>query len=395
MDARDVTPTQDAPVPLITSDWLPAHVAGIAAQARPEIAVVRAEDVHRLHADLDVWDVWPVQLADGHIARFDGASVWMGLSAPVMGDPALRHQKARIRLMLERDGAFADCGDAMPYGFSPGACEWSGSAIYRPETGRVDLHFTATSRRGEAFRHEQRLFATSADLTVRDDAVQIGTWTQPVETIAQASTWRRPADGSGETPGFIDAFRDPAVFRDPRDGAEYLLYAATLAEGDGLFNGAVGVAAADGRGGWRDLGPLLRAKGVNHELERPHIVHADGRYYLFWCTQKKMFAPGGPSGPTGLYGMVADSVLGPYRPLNGTGLVAANPAAEPDQTYAWWVSGDLLVAGFIDIWGVNGLPETQVSANPRDHFGGAIAPLFRLVLDGDSAGLANATFSQQ
>ena len=84
-----------------------------------------------------------------------------------MGDPALRHQRARIRLILEKDGAWHDCGPAMPDGFSPGACEWSGSAVFHPETARVDLHFTATSRRGEAFKPEQRLFTATARLAAR------------------------------------------------------------------------------------------------------------------------------------------------------------------------------------------------------------------------------------
>jgi levansucrase len=45
---------------------------------------------------------------------------------------------------------------------------------------------------------------------------------------------------------------------------------------------------------------------------------------------------------------VADDVLGPWRPLNGTGLVAANPEEAPFQTYSWWVDASLDVWGFID-----------------------------------------------
>ena len=87
----------------------------------------------------------------------------------------------------------------------------------------------------------------------------------------------------------------------------------------------------------------------------------------------------------GLYGMVCDTLFGTYQPLNGTGLVAANPADEPSQTYSWWVTHDLQVAGFIDHWGLNGRnlddhPDLVIS-----QFGGVPAPLFRLALDADKA----------
>ncbi len=59
-------------------------------------------------------------------------------------------------------------------------------------------------------------------------------------------------------------------------------------------------------------------------------------------------------GPTGLYGMVAPSLHGPYEPLNGTGLVIANPAAEPRQGYCWQVLDTLEVISFVDHWGLHG-----------------------------------------
>ncbi len=124
---------------------------------------------------------------------------------------------------------------------------------------------------------------------------------------------------------------------------------------------------------------------MNNELERPILRYVDGRYYVFWSTQKKTFAPDGPSGPNGLYGMVSDTLFGPYRPLNGTGLVAPNPAAEPLQTYSWWITDALDVIGFVDLWGLNG---RSVDADPSlvaQHFGGVPAPCFRIALSGDRA----------
>ncbi len=133
------------------------------------------------------------------------------------------------------------------------------------------------------------------------------------------------------------------------------------------------------------LDPVLRVDGLNNELERPHIVARDGRYYLFFSTQRRVFAPDGPNGPNGLYAMVAEQVLGPYRPVNGSGLVAANPAEAPYQSYSWWVTGELDVAGFIEMPGLMDDPANESAETRRAHFGGVPAPRFRIALDGDRA----------
>jgi levansucrase len=133
------------------------------------------------------------------------------------------------------------------------------------------------------------------------------------------------------------------------------------------------------------LDPLLVCDGLNNELERPHIVARDGHYYLFFSTQRRVFAPGGPDGPNGLYGMVAEHVLGPYRPLNGSGLVAANPPQAPFQTYSWWVTGELEVAGFVEMPGLMSDPANESAETRRAQFGGVPAPRFRIALDGDHA----------
>ena len=106
-----------------------------------------------------------------------------------------------------------------------------------------------------------------------------------------------------------------------------------------------------------------------------------GLYYLFWSTQRHVFNPDGPTGPTGLYGMVSDRIDGGWRPLNGTGLVFANPDAAPKQAYSWLVLPDLQVISFIDAWGSDGS-----DANAR-RFGATFAPMLRLQVQGDAAGL--------
>ena len=128
---------------------------------------------------------------------------------------------------------------------------------------------------------------------------------------------------------------------------------------------------------------------VNQELERPHVVVADGRYYLFVCSHVHTFAPG-VTGPDALYGFVADAFEGPYRPLNGSGLVATNPPDAPFQAYSWMAFAhdeEVLVQSFLNYYDFAGdsldaiaeLPE----ADQRDRFGGTLAPTLRLAVDGD------------
>ena len=261
---------------LQVTDWTADQLAGLDRARMPQIPVIGPADVRRVSADLDVWDAWPLQRIDGRTARFEGRAVWMALSAPVMGDPALRHSHARIHLLTETATGWRDHGPAMPDGFSPGLAEWSGAAVYAPETGKVELHFTASGRRGEAFRTEQRLFRATADLVWVAGAPRLTGWTAPVEQLSPQAPWRRPALGAEAVGSFIPAFRDPAPFRDPATGEDYLVYAASLADAEPLYHGAIGVARRQADGGYQDLGPLIRAPGLNHELERPHILHRDG-----------------------------------------------------------------------------------------------------------------------
>ncbi len=223
------------------------------------------------------------------------------------------------------------------------------------------------------------MFATSAAVS----GLAVGPWSHPAEVVAPAPPYMRDMRGGGAL-GTIKAFRDPYFFRDPADAAEYLLFTASLAGSTSPWNGAVGVARRDGAA-WRLAPPLIAADGVNNELERPHVLVHGGRYYCFWSTQAKVFAAG-LIAPTGLYGMVADAFAGPWHPLNGSGLVAANPPAAPHQAYSWLVVDDLRVLSFVDLLA---LPEPPAdAATARRHFGGTPAPEFRLRLDGDRAALA-------
>ncbi|WP_214104710.1 glycoside hydrolase family 68 protein [Acrocarpospora catenulata] len=309
---------------------------------------------------LDLWDMWAIQDEDGTTALFDGRELWMGLTAPALGHPEDRHDVARIRLLALDAGKWIDLGNLFPDEESPGSREWSGTAIRRPD-GTVSVFYTATGHRGEP----RPTFVQR----VIEARLPLGNSRQPRsgshrEIVRSDSEFYLPADDLEGGPGNIRAFRDPAWFRG------HLLIAASIPWGD-RHMGAIALTGPESEG-WPLRPPLLIADGINREIERPHIVTHNNLHYLFFCTHHQSFEPP-DTAPTGLYGFVSTTLDGPYEPLNGSGLVIANPATQPDQAYAWMVLDDLRVVSFLDYRG----------PADRTHFGGTVAPLLKLHLEGN------------
>ena len=370
----------------MTSVWRPEHLADLKVPRANEAPLITAADVRPISIDHDVWDMWPLALADGSPAPVLGGELWMFLAAPRFDDPGLRHDCAQIRLFHRVADAWRDLGPIWPSHLSPGAREWSGSALLAPESGRVALFFTAAGRPGRPERRfEQRLFSAVARLETVGDLPYLTDWSTPKEIVAADGADYVVTGEAPPTPGFIKGFRDPGYVHDPADGGDYVLFTGSAATSRHAFNGVIGWARASeaGLGAWTLLPPLVSADGLCNEMERPHVILRDGLYYLFWSSQTGVFAPDGPQGPTGLYGMVAKRLAGPYRPLNGSGLVLANPAAAPAQAYCWRVTPDLRVISFIDAW------RDDTRAPGGRAFGGTVAPTLRLALDGKKARLAD------
>jgi levansucrase len=383
---------QQAKSQIKTSHWLASHVAQIGSvdgvYGDQTIPLVTTSEIAPILAGIDLWDLWPLQSADGSTVRFDGWALWFVLSSPTLPDPESRHGVARIRLMSERMGQWRDHGNALPLAQNPGSREWAGSSLFDPESGLVTLFYTAAGHVGEAkTTYAQRLFQTTGRLILANNALYITDWSTPHESLIADGHDYVVVNQTEGIPGFIKGFRDPAHVRDAKDGQTYLLFTGSLAQGASEWNGCIGIGrAVDATlSQWALLPPLLGADGLNNEQERPHIIQRDGLYYLFWSTQRKVFAADAPSGPNGLYGMVASEIFGPYAPLNDTGLVAANPDTAPYQTYSWWVTDDLEVAGFVDYPQVASGAAVDDIAWRRAHFGGVPAPRFRLKLDGARA----------
>ncbi|TAD74992.1 MAG: hypothetical protein EAY70_11110 [Sphingomonadales bacterium] len=349
--------------------WTVEHVRRIS--ATPEAAripPVVAADRSALDPARVYWDMWPVQDVSGHRALIAGRELWMALTAPDRSDPGLRHFEAKIHWLQRRDGAWHDLGPVLPDNPVPYEREWAGSALY--EAGVVTLFFTAAGTAARAGGYQQELWQASARIGADGWPTD---WSAPAPVVTGYGPLYMPADAHEGEPGQIKAFRDPSWFRDPADGSEYLAFTASLVGSDSAFNGAFGL-ARKGPSGWVLAPPCLHAEGVNNELERAHLVFHAGHYYAFWSTQTATFADGLRHAPGGLYGMVADSMAGPWRPLNGSGLVLANPAGRPLQTYSWYVDAALTVCSFVDLL-------------PDGTFGGVPAPLLQLELDGERATL--------
>ncbi|MEO0031688.1 MAG: hypothetical protein RIS94_1446 [Pseudomonadota bacterium] len=361
--------------PARISRWEPSQFDAI-----PQILPFTANDILPVLPDLDLWDSWPLAHEDGRTVVHAGRTWWFFLSAPQLPDPVDRHGIARIRLVSHGSDGWRDHGNALPDGLNPGTREWAGSAVLHDDGASVSLFYTVAGRRDGPASVEQRLFVCRGAL----GANSIGHWQTPQE-IVLADGRRYILDRqetTGGAPGTIKGFRDPAWFRDPSTGTAHILFTASAAWDSDPFNGVIGMATLqDGR--WVLDDPLIEAIGVNNELERPNVHFRAGRYYLFWSTQRHTFAPGAVAGPNGLYGAVADSLRGPWTPVNGNGLVAANPLDEPRQSYSWWVTGEDEVWSFVDYWGLAGRrPEDQPELL-RSHFGGTAAPVFHLAFAGD------------
>ncbi|UBU18415.1 glycoside hydrolase family 68 protein [Nonomuraea gerenzanensis] len=357
--------------------WTHRHLGLLAESAATTAPLIDPTALPRILPGHHLWDLWPVQDEDGSTSVAGGRELWMALSAPDRGHPEERHDHARIRLLGKKGNEWTDLGDAFPDGASPGSREWSGSAIRRPD-GTVSVYYTAAGRRGESPpTYRQSVVEARTTVIADGDRVTLRPDAPHREILRSDERTYLPADG---VPGNLRAFRDPGWFRDPADGVDRLLVAASTPWQD-TFTGAIALAEPRD-GAWSLLPPLLVAEGVNHEIERPHVIVHDSRYHLFFCTHRHSFDPAHPA-PTGLYGFAAPALAGPYEPLNGSGLVIGNPAGRPDQAYAWLVLPDLHVVSFANYRSPQGVDLRHApAAQARAGFGGTVAPTLKLTLDG-------------
>lgn len=376
--------------PTAPTHWPAEQVARIAPDGPDRLPVLTPADIVPIDPAYDFWDMWQIARADGSTVFVDGRSYWFFLGTPRFDDPEARHDAARIYLTSHGADGWRLHGATFPDGFSPGSREWSGSAVLADDGVTLTMYFTAAGRRDGPHSFEQRLFETVGRFTVDGGDARTEHWSTPVESVVADGACYRIADEVEAPATGIKGFRDPGFFHDPATGRDHLLFVGSAAWTDAQLDGVIGIASRERADApWQLATPLVDAIGVNSELERPHIILRDGLYYLFWSTQAKRFARGLPA-PTGFYAMVGDSMDGPWRPVNGSGLVAGNPAAEPTQAYCWWVTGEGQVAAFVDYAGLNGADAAADLALRRARFGGTAAPFFQLDFAGDRVTIAGS-----
>ncbi|QZP36235.1 glycoside hydrolase family 68 protein [Halobaculum magnesiiphilum] len=365
-----------------------------------------------------LWDTWLLRERDGAIADVGGYRVAFALTAPRDLLPGKRHDVATIRCFYSADGESWESAGPVFEGSDPlGSRQWAGCALWDPDgEGPSDLYcyYTAAGEADEEdLSYTQHLALATGGTLVADgesrsdsngggetagDGLRVeGTFTH--ESLLHPDGVRYETEEQSR--GMIYTFRDPWFFEDPATGETHLLFEANVpvpedsdaCDGDAVgqeFNGAVGI--ADSPTGdpteWELRDPLLHSTCVNQELERPHVVVRDGRYYLFVSSHEHTFAPG-IDGFDALYGFVADSLHGEYRPLNDTGLVLTNPGNAPFQTYSWLAfphEEELLVTSFFNYYDLEGRTLDQVAELPPEEqfrrFGGTLSPTIRIDLDG-------------
>ena len=373
----------------MTSSWQRKHLQLLDGGRGQSTVVFSALESSRIFPELYIWDPWPVRLPTGEAAFIGDTELWMGLSAPSDIEPQQRHDVACLRLLSRRRYQWRDHGPLFAEAVSPGAREWSGCATYLPDKARLDVWYTAAGIRNEKnTSYIQRIFQTSGALSFDRGEIRLREWRRHRELIGPVPHYRSTLNQLTGEVGFIKAFRDPSRFVDPVDKRTYMVFSASLADSSTDFDGAIGAAAGADADDMALLPPLLHADGVNNELERPHVVWRDGLYYLFFSTQASTFHPA-VSGPTGLYGFVAESMSGKWTPLNGSGLVFRNPDEEPFQAYSWLVMQNLDVVGFVNFADLKGESPREVEARGegRHKFVGTITPKEQIVLEGDQAQL--------
>lgn len=369
-------------LPPVELQWAPDAKA-VADPLAPEntVSLTRhPEPLSPALAQFYLWDPWPVLDQSGTMADVHGAEWWIALACSRDMHPEARHDHARMRLLRRAHDGWHDLGQLFPEEASPGSREWSGTTVFDRESSRLRVLYTATGVRGEAERtFSQRIFQARGEVRCG----RISSWGPHTEVVAAGEPYLL-ADERDASPGTCRAFRDPFYFRDPRDGSELVLFAASLTDDTQTHGGAAGIATWQDST-WELQAPLLHARGANRELERPHLLARDGRYYLFFSTHGESFHPR-LRARTGLYGFWADDVRGPYLPLNGSGLVLGNPDHAPYAHYAWQVLTDGRVISFVNYPFAGSGPMMADAA-----FAGTIAPFAQLRIIGDEAFLQTDT----
>jgi len=396
-----------------TVNWTREQASNIVLNQDNTLPYTDISKLEKLAPGYHVWDTWPLLDRDGNIASFKGYKVIFSLTAPSDVLPGKVHDIATIRYFYSKNGKdWTLGGELFPKGTALGSRQWAGSAML--DGDQIHAFYTATGREGETqLTYEQRIATASGKLVADSKGVRFENWGEHHIILEPDGKYYQTKEQAQQGEGGGYAFRDPMWFKDPKTGKEYLLFEGNSGGAVGertleqeyvgsteyaqQHNVPAGAVHANGNIGIAEvengdltkvklLPPLVEANYVNEELERPHIVVKDKKYYLFTDSHINKYAEG-LSGPEGMYGFVSDSLIGGYQPLNESGLVLANPPGNPYQAYSWLVLPNLNVVGFAHFGDLDGMSIGEIGNQSPDfqfnHFGGTLAPTVKLSIKGD------------
>lgn len=338
-------------------------------------------------ADLDVWDSWPVQDAQtGHIVNWNGYQLVIAM----MGLPHENDQHIYLLYNKYGDNNFGNwknAGSIFGYGLSPLVQQWSGSATVNKD-GSIQLYYTHVDTSDQS--NNQKLATATLNLLFDDQDVRIRSVTNNQVLTPQGGDgyfYQSYAQWTQGDRGFDNiAMRDPHIVEEA-DGTRYLVFEAStgqqnyqgeeqiynwnnyggdasymvkrlfnLLENEGMYkkaahsNAAIGIVRLGGSEKRPYVAqyytPLVSSPMVSDELERPNVVKLGNQYYLFTTTRLThaanhniLHAANQAVGDNVLMlGYVSDSLLGGYKPLNGSGVVltATVPADWRTATYSYY-----------------------------------------------------------
>lgn len=347
------------------------------------IPSAKGKDANGNTIDLDVWDTWPLQNADGTVANYNGYEVVFGLA----GDPKVSSDTF-IYLFYKKAGdqsldawknagrVFKDNDKMVPNDtiLNNQSEEWSGSATMTKD-GKVRLFYTNR----QPWDVDKGFFGKQTLTTAQINVSEPSNGTLQVNGVEDLKSI---FDGDGKMYQTVDqAFRagdysDNHTLRDPHyvedNGHKYLVFEANTGsetgyQGQSMFsnkayyggdddffkseyqkvmnnpsrnymtiaNGALGIIELNNDYSLKKvMKPLIASNTVTDEIERANIFEKDGKWYLFTDTRgAKMFVDGVDAEDIYMLGYVADSIDGPYKPLNGSGLVLHQDLNKRDVTW--------------------------------------------------------------
>ncbi|WP_017381060.1 glycoside hydrolase family 68 protein [Paenisporosarcina sp. TG-14] len=336
--------------------------------------------------DLDVWDTWPLQNADGTVAEYNGYHIVFGLAGDPkdandtfiymfykkVGETSIDAWKNAGRVFDDNDKNQPDD----PY-LKHQAEEWSGSATFTSD-GEVRLFYTNREPYTPDSGHYGKQTLTTAQVNLSElDAGKLqvdgvedyksiyeggdGTIYQTVDKFA--------ADGASDD---NHTLRDPHYIEE--NGRKYLVFEANTGTEYGyqgeeslynqayygksnkffqdeknkllqspkkdlatVANGAIGIIEInDDYTLKNEMKPLIVSNTVTDEIERPNIFKKDGKWYLFTSARgSKMTIDGLDDEDIYMLGYVSNSLTGEYKPLNKTGIVLHQDLDPNDITWSY------------------------------------------------------------